>query len=84
MYLLKYQYKPIGICAREIQIDVVDGIIQGIDIMGGCDGNSQGIAKLCIGKKIADVVEKLQGIRCGYKNSSCPDQIAVALKNIST
>lgn len=77
---MKYQYKPKGVCSREFQIDVEDGVIQSIQIIGGCHGNLQGISSLLRGMKVEEAVARMEGIRCGMKATSCPDQIAQALK----
>lgn len=74
-------YKPKGVCSRIMEIDYDDGRIQNVEIIGGCDGNLQGISSLLKGMAIDEAIEKLQGIRCGFKTTSCPDQLAQALKN---
>lgn len=74
-----YSYKPSGVCSSKIDFLIEDNIIKDIKITGGCPGNSIGIRALCIDKTIDDVILKLEGIRCGGKNTSCPDQIAQAL-----
>lgn len=74
-----YSYKPSGVCSSKIDFLIEDNIIKDIKITGGCPGNSIGIRALCIDKSIDDVILKLKGIRCGGKNTSCPDQIAQAL-----
>lgn len=74
-------YKTSGICARAIHVLLDDsGVIQDIVFDGGCDGNHKGIVKLCIGQKAESVIPKLEGLTCGFKASSCPDQLAKALK----
>lgn len=73
-------YIPHGVCSRKIDIDVENGIIRSVAFVGGCSGNTQGVASLLVGMKIEDAISKLEGIRCGYKSTSCPDQIACALK----
>ncbi len=77
----KITYTTHGTCSRQIDITVEDGIVTDISFTGGCSGNTQGISKLAKGMKIDDVIERLEGIRCGYKSTSCPDQLAKALKN---
>ncbi|MBQ6165287.1 MAG: TIGR03905 family TSCPD domain-containing protein [Clostridia bacterium] len=82
---MQYQYTPKGVCSRGILIDIDDGdksTINKIRFVGGCSGNTQGVAALCEGQKIDDVVARLDGIRCGMKGTSCPDQLAKALKAI--
>ncbi|MBE6838756.1 MAG: TIGR03905 family TSCPD domain-containing protein [Ruminococcus sp.] len=73
-------YMPKGVCARKMEIDVEDGIVKDFRILGGCHGNGQGVAALVRGMKVEDVINRLEGIRCGSKASSCPAQLAQALK----
>lgn len=73
-------YKTKGVCARTIDVEVENGIIKNVSFFGGCAGNTQGVAALVKGMKVEDAIEKLQGIKCGFKNTSCPDQLAQALK----
>ncbi len=73
-------YNPRGVCSRRIDIDVEDGIIISCEFLGGCAGNTQGLCALLKGMRIEDAIERLEGIRCGFKSTSCPDQLAVALK----
>lgn len=75
-------YKTKGVCSREIHIEVEDNIIKSAEFVGGCDGNTQGIAKLIVGMAVDDVIKKLEGVKCGYKATSCPDQLAQALKTM--
>ena len=77
---MEFTYMPRGVCSRQFNFEVEDGIIRSVEIIGGCHGNLQGISKLITGMKVDDVIEKLKGIRCGYKPTSCPDQIALALE----
>lgn len=79
---MEYRYKPQGVCSSEIILNVEDNIIKDIKVINGCDGNLKGISKLLIGMNIDDVISKLKGITCGFKNTSCPDQIARALEEI--
>lgn len=79
---MEYRYKPQGVCSTEMIINVKDNIVEDIKIVNGCDGNLKGISKLLIGMNIDEIIAKLKGIRCGYKNTSCPDQIATALQKI--
>lgn len=76
------RFKTSGTCARFIDIETENGIVTDVKFVGGCSGNTQGVAKLVVGMKIDDVIEKLRGIRCGYRNTSCPDQLAKALEEI--
>lgn len=73
-------YKTKGTCSREIDFDIKDNKIENISFIGGCNGNLQGISALVKGMDIDEAISKLQGIKCGIKNTSCPDQLAEALK----
>ncbi len=77
---LTIQYTPRGVCSRAFQIEVEDGVIRDIQIEGGCDGNLKGLSSLLKGMKAEEAVSRLEGIRCGAKATSCPDQLAQALK----
>lgn len=79
---MTFNYRPHGVCSREFTIDVEDGVICSMAAKGGCDGNLQGIGALLKGMKVEDAIERLEGIRCGGKATSCPDQIAQALKTM--
>ncbi|MBQ5824848.1 MAG: TIGR03905 family TSCPD domain-containing protein [Clostridia bacterium] len=74
-----YQYKTSGTCSRMISLIIEDDIINDVKFMGGCDGNLKGISALVKGMHIDSAIEKLSGIRCGFKTTSCPDQLAKAL-----
>ncbi len=76
----KIVYSPKGVCSRQIEIEVDDGVIVSCKFMGGCSGNTQGICALVKGMKIDDAISRLEGIRCGFRPTSCPDQLAAALK----
>lgn len=81
---MTYTYKTKGTCAAAIEIEVNDSnIIENVHFIGGCKGNTQGIAALVRGMRAEDVIEKVSGIRCGFKSTSCPDQLAAALKEIT-
>lgn len=73
-------YKTKGVCSRSIDIDVEDGVILRVEYHGGCHGNTQGVAALAKGMKVTEAIERLEGIRCGMKSTSCPDQLSQALK----
>ena len=75
-------YKTKGVCSQAIDIQVEDGIVQSVSFQGGCHGNLQGIGALVKGMKVEDVISRLEGIRCGFKNTSCPDQLAQALRTM--
>lgn len=79
---MTYTYNTKGVCSSTITFDVEDGIVCSVQFRGGCNGNLKGIAALCEGMKIDDVIERLEGIRCGFKPTSCPDQLALALKKV--
>lgn len=79
---MKYQYQPEGTCSRLIEIEMENGVIQNVSFVGGCNGNLQGISSLVKGMTPAEVVTKLDGICCGKKGTSCPDQLSKALKSI--
>ncbi|MGN0151690.1 MAG: TIGR03905 family TSCPD domain-containing protein [Wujia sp.] len=73
-------YKTKGTCSQAIQYDIIDGKVRNVQFTGGCNGNLKGIAKLVDGMTPEEVIEKLEGTTCGFKNTSCPDQLAQALK----
>ena len=74
------QYTPSGVCSKRMEIDVEDGVIQAVRVMGGCNGNLQGISSLLRGMRVEDAIERMEGLKCGMKSTSCPDQLAQALK----
>lgn len=73
-------YRPQGVCSRSMEIDVEDGIVVDFRSVGGCNGNLKGIRQLVRGMKVDDVIQRLEGTTCGFKPTSCPDQLAQALK----
>ena len=75
------QYTPKGVCSQRMEIDVEDGTIQAVRVLGGCSGNLQGITSLLKGMRVEDAIQRMEGIRCGMKSTSCPDQLAQALKS---
>lgn len=77
---MTYEYTPKGVCSRKMIIEIDDGIVTDVQIMGGCNGNLQGISSLVKGMPVDEVIERLEGINCGFKGTSCPDQLAKALK----
>lgn len=77
------KYKPQGVCSQIIDIEVEDGVIKSVSFTGGCNGNLQGISSLVTGMKTEDAIRKLKGIKCGFKNTSCPDQLACALEELA-
>lgn len=74
-------YRPQGVCSKLIQIELDGDVIENVQFLGGCNGNLQGISSLVKGMKAEDVITRLEGIKCGFKNTSCPDQLAKALKH---
>lgn len=73
-------YTTKGVCARQIEIDVENNMITNVKFLGGCAGNTQGVAALIVGMEVNEAIRRLSGIRCGFKPTSCPDQLARALK----
>ena len=79
---MTYLYTPKGVCTRSIEINInSEEIIESVKFIGGCGGNTTGIASLVAGMKASDAIQKMKGIPCGAKTTSCPDQLAVALEN---
>ena len=76
---MQYSYKPSGVCARKISFDIEDGKVMNIRFTGGCAGNTQGVSALAEGMTTDEIIERLSGIRCGFKGTSCPDQLAKAV-----
>lgn len=80
---MTYSFRPRGICAQEMTVELDDqGIIRDLKILGGCDGNHKGISALVRGMKAQEAVERLKGISCGPRSTSCPDQLALGLERI--
>ncbi|MCH5303858.1 MAG: TIGR03905 family TSCPD domain-containing protein [Ruminococcus sp.] len=77
---MTYTYTPMGVCARKIFVEIEDGIIKNCEFMGGCNGNTQGVAALVIGMNAKEAVEKLSGIDCNGRGTSCPDQLSRCIK----
>lgn len=77
---MNYSYKPKGVCSRMINFEIEDGVVKNIRFTGGCSGNTQGVAALAEGMTAEEIIERLSGIRCGFKGTSCPDQLAKAVK----
>ena len=77
---MQYTYKTKGVCSQMISFEVEDGKVQNVQFFGGCNGNLKGIGALVEGMDIDDVIARVEGIRCGMKATSCPDQLAQALK----
>ena len=77
---MEYTYKTRGTCSRQIKFDLVDGKVSNVSFVGGCSGNLQGISRLIEGMDVNEAISRIEGIRCGFKSTSCPDQLAKALK----
>ncbi len=78
---MKFTYKTNGVCSRAISLEIENDTIESVRFEGGCNGNTKGISALVLGMNIDDVISRLEGIRCGFKGTSCPDQLAQALKH---
>ena len=79
---MDYEYKTRGVCSRKITFSVEDGKVCKVAFDGGCNGNGKGVAALVEGMDVDDVIARLEGIHCGFKSTSCPDQLAKALREI--
>lgn len=77
---MEYRFTPKGVCSREMIIELDGYIIKSVKIVGGCAGNTVGVARLIQGMKIDEAIKRLKGIPCGYKSTSCPDQLSIALE----
>lgn len=77
--MTEFSFIPRGVCSRQIKIKLDGNIIKRVDFIGGCAGNTQGVARLVEGMSVEEAVSRLEGIECGYKQTSCPDQLAKAL-----
>lgn len=75
-----YEYTPKGVCSRKMTIEIEGDVVKSLSVLGGCNGNLKGISSLVKGMKIDEVIERLDGIDCGGKGTSCPAQLAIALK----
>ena len=77
---MQYEYKTKGTCSQRIFFEIEDGKVKNVQFVGGCNGNLKGIAALVEGMDVQDVISRIEGVRCGMKPTSCPDQLAKALK----
>ncbi len=77
---MKITYKPRGVCSRLMEIEIEDGKIASVQVTGGCDGNLKGISRLLVGMEVDEAIRRMEGIRCGMKATSCPDQLSIALR----
>ncbi len=80
---MKYEFIPEGVCAGKMEFEINEGIVSNLKVIGGCQGNGAGIARLVDGMHKDDVIKRLDGIRCGGRPTSCPAQLAAALKEIN-
>ena len=77
---MTYTYSPSGVCSRQMTVEIENGTIKHVDILGGCNGNLKGISSLLQGMRVEDAISRMQGIRCGMRATSCPDQLSIALQ----
>ncbi len=75
-----YRYRPQGVCSREMIIEIENGIIKKVNIIGGCAGNTVGVSRLVEGMTVEEAISRMKGIPCGTRSTSCPDQLAIALE----
>ncbi len=81
--MAKFTYTTKGVCSRQIELEINDNIVTEAKFIGGCSGNTQGVSALVKGMKVDEAISRLEGIRCGMKSTSCPDQLAQALKEFA-
>lgn len=79
--MAKFSYTPRGVCSAKIDFEIEDGKVKNVSFTRGCNGNTQGISKLVEGMPVESVIKRLEGINCAGRGTSCPDQLALALKN---
>lgn len=77
---MEFDFRPQGVCAQLINFELDGDVVKNVKFTGGCNGNTKGIGSLVEGMKVQDVISRLEGTKCGFKNTSCPDQLAKALK----
>ncbi len=77
---MNFSYKTNGTCSYQINFSINDGIVSNIEFLGGCNGNTKGVAALAEGMKVDEVISRLASIKCGMKSTSCPDQLSIALQ----
>ena len=80
---MQITYTLKGVCSRLMRIEAEDGVIKSVEVVGGCNGNLQGISRLVVGMTVEDAISRMEGINCGGKGTSCPDQLAQALKQLT-
>ena len=76
---MTYTYRPTGVCSQLMRLELEQGVIRKVEVLGGCSGNLQGITRLVEGMEAREAIRRLRGIRCGFKPTSCPDQLSLAL-----
>ncbi len=81
---MTYEYYPRGVCSRKMIFEIENGVVKSLEVIGGCNGNLKGISSLIAGMKLSEVIDRLEGITCGSKPTSCPAQIAQALKQYNS
>ena len=79
-YVMEYTRKNKGVCSASTKVVIEDGIVKDVQMLGGCNGNIKGVIALVKGMKAEEAIERLSGITCGYKSTSCPDQLAITLR----
>ncbi len=77
---MKTTYYPQGVCSQEMEVEVENGKVKSVAILGGCNGNLKGISNLVAGMPVEEVIHRLRGIKCGRRSTSCPDQLSIALE----
>lgn len=77
---MEHVFRPRGVCSHEMRVEIEDGIIRKVAVKGGCSGNLQGISKLLVGMDAREAISRMRGIRCGFKPTSCPDQLSKAIE----
>ena len=77
---MEHVFRPRGVCSHEMRVEIEGGIIRKVAVKGGCSGNLQGISKLLVGMDAREAISRMRGIRCGFKPTSCPDQLSKAIE----
>lgn len=77
---MEHIFRPRGVCSQLMRVEIENGIIKEVEVKGGCDGNLQGISRLVVGMDAREAISRMEGIRCGFKATSCPDQLSKALR----
>ena len=79
---MKIEYNPKGVCSSKMIVDIEKDVVRNVEIIGGCPGNTEAVSRLCVGRKVEDVISILEGIDCRGRGTSCPDQLSKALNDI--